>query len=441
MIGAAAGGAAAVIRDTRLFEGRIYPGVAITGTSVAGFSRQQAAEVAQAAADAVLTRRLALHVGQDITSFSNADLGMRAFPGEAVDVAYAQVRTGSLWDRVVRRLELLGRPLDVPVRFSRDDRVVTAVLRKMAAGFSALPQDAAVTVEGGRVVITRESREGRTLDLAATAARVIAALDAGEDGAVADVTIVAPRFTTEQAREIRAPLATYATNVAGSANRVHNVGLAANNIRGTVLAPGGVFSYNKTVGPRTGSRGFREAPVLVDNELVPGDGGGVCQVSSTLFNVALLADLQIVARTNHMRPVAYLPIGRDATVTYGGLDLQFKNTTGHYVLIWASLVGRRLTFTAYGTPDPAKEVAIYVTERSLIPAPAHTVTKKDPLLDEGMTVVREALPGYRVRTYRIVKVGGEVVRRELVASSYYNPVARTIKVGAKKPPAQTSSMR
>ncbi|MGH2349396.1 MAG: VanW family protein, partial [bacterium] len=305
LAGLGAGGAAAVIRDTRLFEGRIYPGVAIAGTSVAGFSREQAAEVAQAAAGAVLTRRLALHVGQDVVSFAYADLGVRAFPDEALDAAYAQVRTGSLWERVVRRLELLGRPFDVPVRFSRDDRVVTAVLTKMAAGFSAMPQDAAVTVQGGGVVITRESLEGRTLDLASTAGRVIAALDAGEDSAVADVRIVAPRFTTAQAREIRVPLATYATNVAGSANRVHNVGLAANNIRGTVLAPGGVFSYNKTVGPRTGARGFREAPVLVDNELVPGDGGGVCQVSSTLFNVALLADLEIVARTNHMRPVAY----------------------------------------------------------------------------------------------------------------------------------------
>jgi len=441
LAGAAGGGAAAFIRDTRLFEGRIYPGVSIAGTSVAGLSRSEAAAVAQQAADAVLTKRLALQIGQDVVSFSYADLGVRAFPDEAVAAAYAEVRTGTMVDRVIRRLELLSTPLDLPVRVSRNDPTVTAVLTKMAAGFSATPQDAAVTVQGGRVALTRESQEGRALDIAVTAQRIIGALDAGGGAVAADVEIVAPRFTTEQAREIRAPLATYATNVGGVANRVHNVGLAAGYIRGTLLAPGDAFSYNKTVGPRTAARGFREAPVLIDNELVPGDGGGVCQVSSTLFNVALLADLQIIARTNHMRPVAYLPIGRDATVTYGGLDLQFKNTTGHYVLIWASLVGRRLTFTAYGAPDLAKEVAIFVTERSIIPAPTHTVTKTDPLLDEGKTVIREALAGYRVQTYRIVKVGGEVVKRELVASSYYNPVARTIKIGTKKPPVPPSSMR
>ena len=438
VIGALAGGTAAVIRDIRIFEGRVYPGVAIAGTTVAGLTREEATAVAVSAADAVLARRISLEVGRETRTFTYGELGVRGYPDEAVAAAYAQVRTGPLWERVARRIELLGRPLDVPVRVSHDDRVVYIVLKQLAAGFSATPQDAAVTVEDGQAVLTRESREGRILDVGATAGRVIAALQSGEERVAAVVAVKAPGFTTQQARQIRASLATYTTRVAGTANRVHNVGLAATYIRGTILAPGEVFSYNKTVGPRTGTRGFREAPILIDNELVPGDGGGVCQVSSTLFNVALLSDLQIVARTNHMRPVAYLPIGRDATVTYGGLDLQFKNTTGHYLMIWASLAGRRLTFTAYGTPSPDTEVSIWVSERSVIPAPTHTVTKKDPQLDEGKTVIREALAGYRTQTYRIVRVDGEVVKRELVASSYYNPVPRTIKVGVKKP-AQTSA--
>lgn len=438
LLGAVAGGTAAVVRDTRMFEGRIYPGIAIAGTSVAGMTRSEAIAVAAAAADAVVTKQISLEIGSGAESFTYGELGVRAFPDEAVDAAYAEVRTGPLWTRFIRRLELLGRPLDIPVRFSHDDRVVHRTLKVLAAGFSATPVDAAVSIADGQPVVTRESREGRVLDVGSTAGRVIAALQAGESRVAAVVQIEAPAFSTGQAREIRSLLATYSTRVGGTVNRVHNVGLAASYIRGTILAPGATFSYNKTVGPRTGARGFREAPVLVDNELVPGDGGGVCQVSSTLFNVALLSDMQIVARTNHMRPVAYLPIGRDATVTYGGLDLQFKNTTGHYLMIWASLVGRRLTFTAYGTPDSDKAVSIWVSERSVIPAPAHTVTKKDPLLDEGKTVIREALPGYRVQTYRIVRVEGEVVKRELVASSYYNPVPRTIKIGTKKPP-QTSA--
>lgn len=439
LLGALAGGTAAVIRDTRMFDGRIYPGVSIAGTSVAGMTRAEAAAVASAAAEAVVAKRISLEIGSDTTTFTYGALGVHAYPGEAVDGAYAQVRMGPLWSRVARRIELLGRPLNLPVRIVQDDSVVRSVVTKLAAGFSATPQDAAVTIEDGQPVITRASREGRILDVGETAGRIGAALQAGEDRVAAVVEIKSPGFTTEQARQIQAPVAIYSTRVAGTADRVFNVGLAASFIRGTILAPGEVFSFNKTVGPRTKARGFREAPILVDNELVPGDGGGVCQVSSTLFNMVLLSDLEVLARTNHMRPVAYLPIGRDATVTYGGLDLQFRNTTGHYLMIWASLVGRRLTFAAYGTPVQSKEVGIWVSERTIIPAPTHTVTKQDPLLDEGKTVIREALPGYRVQTYRIVRVGADVVKRELVASSFYNPVPRTIKIGTKKA-AQTSAV-
>ena len=165
---------------------------------------------------------------------------------------------------------------------------------------------------------------------------------------------------------------------------------------------------------------------------MPGDGGGVCQVSSTLLNVALLADLQILSRTNHSRPVAYLPIGRDATVAYGSFDLRFKNTTGHHMLLWTRLIGRHLIITAYGTPTPGKEVSMTVSEREEIPPPQGTMTKRDPELDEGRVVTRDAQPGYRVKTYRVVKVNGRVVRIELVGSSYYRPVAKTIKIGVKK---------
>ncbi len=438
-IGIVGGSAAAIIRDNRAFEGRIYPGVAIAGTSVAGLTRQEAAAVARAQAEVTLSKPLALQIGSEVRTYTYAGLGLRAYPDEAVEQAYAQVRTGALWARLMRRIELVRAPFNLPIRYSRDDRVIAALLSRMAQGFTSTPQDAAVTLRAGQVVISRESQEGRTLDVAGSVRRIAAAMDAGSDHATADVEVVAPHFTTENAREISAPLATYTTHVGGVPNRVHNVGLAAAYIRGTILAPGEVFSYNRTVGPRTGSRGFREAPVLIDNELVPGDGGGVCQVSSTLFNVALLSDMQILVRTNHMRPVAYLPIGRDATVTYGGLDLQFKNTSGHYMMIWAWMAGRWLTFTAYGAPDPEKEVSIIVSARDVIAPPAYTVTKNDPLLEEGKTVTREALPGYRVRTYRIVRVAGEVVRREMVVSSFYNPVPRTIKIGTKKPPETSAA--
>jgi uncharacterized protein YabE (DUF348 family) len=101
------------------------------------------------------------------------------------------------------------------------------------------------------------------------------------------------------------------------------------------------------------------------------------------------------------------------------------------VLLWTEVSGRRLTISAYGTPADGTDVAVEVTNRQEIPAPPETVTKQDPTLEAGTTVVREPQAGLRVKTYRVVRVGGEVVRRELIGTSYYRPVRRTVKVGTK----------
>jgi vancomycin resistance protein YoaR len=329
------------------------------------------------------------------------------------------------------RVALSRRGVWLGLPFAHDPGRLRGLLEDLAAELDAAPKDAEVTVREGRVVLVAPSRPGQTLDVAATAGRIVAALDARRSEVEAVIAVAPPGFTTEEARELRGLLASYTTRMAVNANRTHNISLASSFVRGVLLPPGAVFSYNKVVGPRTIERGFREAPVLVDDELVPGDGGGICQVSSTLFNVALLADFKILTRVNHSRPVAYLPAGRDATVVYGQLDLLFRNTTNSHVLLWTEVSGRRLTISAYGTPADGTEVAVEVANRQEIPAPPETVTKQDPTLDAGKTLVREPQAGLRVKTYRVVRVGGEVVRRELIGTSYYRPVRRTIKVGTK----------
>lgn len=432
VLGASAGIAVAVARDVAEYQDRIYPGISIAGTDVGGLTRRQALTAIEAIATARLSRKITLDVDATRLPLTYAELGLRAYPNDAVELAYTLGRTGPLWQRLATRIELSRNSLDIPLRYSHDEKVVEAVLAPLVRQLNDAPQDAEVTVRNGQVVITKPSRDGRAVDVQVTLARIRAALQSGEDEVSAAISTVAPRFTTQQASDLQAPLISFTTKIAGNENRLYNIALAAGLVRGTTLAPGEVFSYNRVVGPRTVERGFKEAPVLMDDELVPGDGGGVCQVSSTLFNVALLADFEILARANHSRPVPYLPMGRDATVTYGSLDLQFRNTTGHYVLLWTRVTGLRLTMTAYGSPAPGKEVDVTVSEREEIPPPTRVVSKKDPELDEGTVVTLEAQPGYRVRTYRAVRVNGQLVRTELVGASYYRPVPRTIKVGIRK---------
>ena len=140
-----------------------------------------------------------------------------------------------------------------------------------------------------------------------------------------------------------------------SSNRIHNVQLMANYIDGTVVRPGESFSFNESVGPRTAERGFREGQMIIGSLLLPAIGGGVCQTATTLFNNAFELGLPIVERHNHSFYISHYPMGRDATVSWGGPDFAFRNDLKTGILIKTSYTSSTLTFSFYGT-DPGRRV-------------------------------------------------------------------------------------
>ena len=129
--------------------------------------------------------------------------------------------------------------------------------------------------------------------------------------------------------------------------RVANLKLAVEAISGKVLAPGDVFSYNETVGPTTEARGYQKAEIIVKGQKKQGFGGGVCQVSSTLFNAAEKAGLEIIERHPHSKEVPYVARGKDAATSYGGIDLKFKNTRDYPVKVSASVMGNNVYVDIY----------------------------------------------------------------------------------------------
>jgi vancomycin resistance protein YoaR len=427
---AAAGFSLALSRDAAAHRGRILPGVSIHTVPVGHLTPEQARVRLEASVRARLARTLDVRAGGPLAQPTLADLGVRAEYEEAVTAAYDLGREANVLRRLRTRWRLRSG-IDVPLRFSQDDGRIRSYAADLAATVAREARDAQVSVVEDEVVLTQPSVDGRSLDVEATAVRIHDALLRGEWAVEAAVGVTRPRLTTEAALAITTRLAGYATRFVNVPNRNHNIALAASKLRGVIIMPGEVFSFNASVGPRTAELGYLPAPVILNNILVPGDGGGVCQVSSTLFNVALLADLPIVARSNHSRPVAYLPIGRDATVVYGALDLRFRNTTGSPLLLWSSVRGLRLSIAVYGAAEAARQVSIVVTERRVIPPPEGTVTRKDPELAAGTTIIDPPKPGYRMRTYRVVERGGLEVKREFIARSVYAPLPRTIRIGTK----------
>lgn len=244
---------------------------------------------------------------------------------------------------------------------------------------------------------------------------------------------VSPRVTASHLQAITTSLAQASTRFSeAQRNRSHNIRQAVARINGTVLLPGDVFSYNQTVGPRTLREGFRKAPIILHGELVPGDGGGVCQVSSTLYMAALQAGLQIVQRSKHTFPIGYAPAGLDATVVYGVLDLRFRNNTDSPIAIIAHAKRGRMMVSIWGAEGARRKVSIQRIVHSVTSIPVKIVPA--PHLPTGVRrVVTKGHSGMRVSVYRIIEEPGKPPMREKISTDTYRPQARVIMVGQAKP--------
>ena len=180
----------------------------------------------------------------------------------------------------------------------------------------------------------------------------------------------------------------YETIYGGDPNRIHNVQLVAQLIDGKLIAPGATFSFNAATGARTADKGFREAPVIINGEVTNGLGGGVCQVSTTVFNAAYEAGLKITERTNHALYISHYPQGRDATVNYPDVDLKFVNDTPRWLLLRTYVGSSSLDVELYGAPLNRRVESVTKPARRHRAAAAKRVP--DPTLFAGSTVVEES---------------------------------------------------
>ena len=193
-----------------------------------------------------------------------------------------------------------------------------------------------------------------------------------------------PDRTANEARamHITGLVSAYQTFYGGDPNRIHNVQLVSHLVDRHLIAPNETFSFNGTTGERTAEKGFREAPVIINGELQTGLGGGVCQVSTTVFNAAYEAGLRIVSRTNHALYISHYPQGRDATVNYPDVDLKFVNDTGHWLLLRTYVGPSSLTVALYGTPVHRRVVSDTRPLVETAPPPVEKMSDPDLLVGE-----------------------------------------------------------
>jgi vancomycin resistance protein YoaR len=290
-----------------------------------------------------------------------------------------------------------------------------------------------VTTKGINV---KPSTDARVLDVPKTVDALLAAAvrPTSRTAAIA-VATQPPKRTTQDALAmgITGLYSSYTTYYGGVPNRIHNVQLVAHLIDNTLVAPGKEFSFNGTTGERNASKGFLDAPVIINGELQNGLGGGVCQVSTTVFNTAYEAGLPITARTNHALYISHYPQGRDATVNYPDTDLKFVNDTGHWLLLRTFVSSSSLTVNLYGTPEHRRVVSETAPLVTTGPVPEKTV--KDPKLLIGERVVdhQGAPPMSTSVNRKVYDDNGKLLYDNTWYSSYVGD-ASIIRVGKKKKP-------
>jgi vancomycin resistance protein YoaR len=309
-------------------------------------------------------------------------------------------------------------------------------VQRLTGAIDRPAQDArfALTAQGQMTIVP--SRVGRLVDVPATIESLAAAVFApGTRLATVSVRVSQPQRTTAEARAmgITGVVSSYTTSYGGTDGRLHNVQLVADLIDGTLIAPGSTFSFNGTTGERNAEKGFAEAPVIINGELENGIGGGVCQVSTTVFNAVFEAGLPIEQRNNHALYISHYPLGRDATVNYPDLDLKFRNDTEAWLLLRTFVGAGSLTVNLYGTPTGRRVESV---TGPLVRTGSLPVEKvEDPALAKGTrVVVEDGAPPRQTSVARVVYDADGNVLYENAWTSAYVAETKVVRIGTKVPP-------
>jgi vancomycin resistance protein YoaR len=339
-------------------------------------------------------------------------------------------RSGSILDRTLDMTHGWLRGHYLLVESTVKERVIKGHLEQIAQAINTAPRDAGFNLGTG--AIDAES-SGYQLDMEASLDQIRTAILSGQERVDLMVAEIFPKVTKQALEKMnQAELARFRTRIlVADVGRVQNIRLAIEKIGGRILQPGEVFSFNEVVGPRDPEHGWAQAKELYQGEFVLGYGGGICQVSSTLYNAILLAGLQVKERYHHDRPLEYIEPGRDATVAFDLLDFRFANPLDISVLVMAHIVPGspqwiEISLRAARQPLRAK---IRLEDADVKYFPPEMIEVMDPTLPANHRKVEdEGYYGLEVKTYRVFDEAGRE-RRELVSHDRYKPKPGKVRVG------------
>lgn len=417
----------------------IYGGITIQGTKVSGLNRMEAIECLKKNYNNQLKEDvLVLRYNNYVYKVKYEELGVSYDYYKAVEEAYSVGRKGSFINRAKYIISTKKKGKNIALQLTYNDTKIDSLIEDVRKDLCINSENAKIELINGVFVITPES-DGSKINVNIFKNKIIKGL-LGFKIVEIPVEKEIPKITEKLLSKIKYTLSEFTTYFGGSSEaRKNNIELASLKIDSTIILPGEIFSFNKVTGVRDQRAGYMESKVIVDGKFVNDIGGGVCQVSTTLYNVALKAGLEIVERHHHSIPVGYVPKGKDATVSYDYLDLKFKNNNEFPIYIQAIPTSYTVTFKMYGdkiTENRYIEIET-ILEEKVNPQMEKTIDKN---LKIGTTIiVKKGRYGYKVKTYRLVYENKKLIKRELISEDFYKPQKYILKIGPNN--TQESTLR
>ncbi|PEB55951.1 vancomycin resistance protein [Bacillus pseudomycoides] len=375
----------------------VLPHTTFEGISLDGKSKKEVQEIIQQKVDELNKKSLNYIFQDDTQAYTWKDLGVEYKEKDIVENIFKEQK-GNIMDRYKIRKQAESGELkrDYKLKPQLNTAAYEAFIKDKYNETLKKPVNAELSVSGTTVNIS-QSQNGEKIDKEKLADLTKQAITAGTQDITLPIASIKPERSTEDVQNmgITQVIAEYSTPMAGrNGSQSFNVNKAANTLSGVIVAPDETFSFNERVGITDAAHGYKSAAVYLQGKVVQSAGGGVCQVSSTLYGAALRADLGVVARSNHSMPVHYLPLGQDAAVADYGPDLKFKNNTGKYIYIQAVSNGSSITTRIFGTP-----------------------TGKD--VEVSSKVISDTGNNITAVTYKKVTKDGEVISNGQISKSVY----------------------
>lgn len=414
---------------------KIYPNVYVENVNLSGMTKEKAIEVLEKdVKEPVENKTIKVQAADKSIEIKYSDLSPEYNIDETVNEAMNYGKDLNLFEK---NNLLNGKDKkELNLDFKYDESKLTDYEKKLTEMVNQKAKNATISINGGNISVI-EGKDGQVIEEDKMVSLVKEAINANpESNTVVEVPVevTKPKITKEMLSKIDGVIGSFTTSYTSSdANRSANVEIAAKTVNGTILMPGDTFSYNNTLGERTTAKGYRDGAAYVGNKVVMVTGGGICQVSTTLYRAVLRAGIMPTERHNHSMTTTYSGPSEDATVSWGSLDYQFKNPYDFPIYIQGYTSNKHVTFNIYGNVQgmDGKTYELQTVVNETLKPSVKTVD--DPSLPEGQKVVEQRpVTGYKSSGYLVTYQNGKEIDKKLIGHDVYKQKDEIIKVGTKK---------